>query len=192
MALQMADKLWLSMATLFGSKWASQNGEKPDMTWRALLKNAEPRDLTLIRNRLLQESELWIWPPTLIQFQTLLREARIERIGLPLAVLAFTQAKRRDWSGAATYETAHRVGLGDLLGSAYIAVKPDKEMLVKWKEVYSQVCAEIMQGKEFSGPPNTEAPALPKSLPVTDEDRARARPGIDALRKRLGCKPWTG
>ena len=191
MAHQMADKLWLSMASLFGNKWAGQNGEKPDMTWRALLKNAEPRDLTLIRNQLLQDSEQWTWPPTLIQFQTLLREARIARMGLPPAVLAFTQAKRRDWSGGATHETAHRVGLGDLLGSATIDVKPDKEMLPKWKEVYSQVCTEIMQGAEFRGPPKNDAPALPKSLPVTDEDRARARPGIDALRKRLGCKPRT-
>ncbi len=159
------------------------------MTWCSLLKNAEPRELTSIRSRLLQESERWHWPPTLIEFQTLLREARNEWFGLPLPALAFARAKRRDWSCGAVYETVSRLGSGDFFGSAAVAAKPEKEMLARWMNAYSQVCAEVRRGATFKTPAATKSVALPERLPVTEADRKRARPGINELRKTLGLKP---
>lgn len=177
------------MVKLFPDQWEKKNGEKPDMNWHNLMRTAEPKELTLIRARFFRESDKWVYPPSILRFKTLLREARIERAGLPLPTAAFAQAKRRDWSAGATYETARRVGLGDLLGSAYVSVKPDSEMMARWVSVYGAVCDEVLQGAVFKGPLSGVDPALPERLPVTAEDRARVRPALDALRKQFGLKP---
>ena len=189
---RLAQVFWDDMAVMFRGKWSREMGAKPDDTWARAMVGLDGQTV---------QSVVWLlrderreWPPTaLADFMILVDRVLARRLGLPDAADALAAARVGDWSVAAVYECACAVGLGRVMGSSVRGADESVQFERAWLVAWRKVVAAVQAGEtgKFRRPP-VRAVALPARVAVSDEDRARARPGIDALRRKFGLKAGGG
>ncbi len=153
------------MTELFGSAWASQNGDNPSELWTKFLSTLPPKVIGDAIELIVSSGRTF--PPHLPEFVHICQHAA----GYPEPEQAYIDAAYSRWTHPVVYETCSRVGHFEVKN------RPEKEVMPRWKTTYAQVCQEHLSGRRFDLP---QRPALTKQppKPSTPEHASRVLQGL--------------
>lgn len=93
------NKLWVRMTEIYGHKWVSSYGSKPNKPWTDFIRNLPNMKIAHGLNEIIKEGS--DWPPSLSKFNKMCQSYQKKQVALPylskndvVALRAMTQGKR--------------------------------------------------------------------------------------------------
>lgn len=174
------DALWTAFGDAYGHRWVRGYGPVPSATWLRALGGLSDAQIQRGCERALSQ---WPdWPPALGEFVRSCLPTAPE-LGMPEPGDAYRAAVRRHWSHPCVWLAANAVGHWEL------ANHPERVTRPAFDRAYAALLARAQRGERFADPPPpSAAAALPETVAMTPEMRARGRAALSALRGGLGAR----